>query len=108
MKRDVISGAPTNILYTKQALRNADGSVSEGSSFSIHIKGAEVGKYINIADTELCFSLDIPLVGAGNGNAWLPNNSVLDLFEVQSVQIDGLNLNLSKQYDSDMFVYKLM
>jgi len=45
-----------------------------------------VGKYINIAETELCFSLNIPIVTtASNGNAWLPNNSVLDLFEVQSV-----------------------
>jgi hypothetical protein len=57
---------------------------------------------LNIADTEICFSLTIPIVVANNYNAWVPNYSVLDIFSVENVQIDGISLNLSKQFDSDM------
>lgn len=48
---------PTNILFTRTGLQNADGLVKEGSSFRIHLKSSEVGECIDLANSTLNFNL---------------------------------------------------
>lgn len=58
------SAPPTNVMFTKAGLQNADQSVSEGSNFRIAIRGEECGRFIDLANTTLNFNLNIPRLKA--------------------------------------------
>ena len=49
---------------------------------------------MDLANSMLCFSLSIDQLAGNNLNCLLPNESVIDLFEVQSVTLNSVRLNL--------------
>ena len=73
---------PTNIIYTKQNLQNADSVVNSNSTFRIQFRETDFGQdLVDIANTTLNFELDIPNTESQK-NAQIFNDDVQNIFHV--------------------------
>jgi hypothetical protein len=89
----------TNIQYSKsQIVGNLD-TVNQNGSLKIVFKEDNVSKLIDIANSSICFQLNISANGKPVGDAasepMVLGHSSADIFSITSIYLNGIQLNMT-------------